>query len=140
MLRTHVLALCAGWVGGLVSRHANLLEQTKSSVVVVTNNRGVFMVGWVGCLSPALAGLCLALLERGHGCLGDSRNKGGAPCSMFIRTQNGSQMNMISGGAHFCVIIMNRPARPLVWLGAEAGEIITTYTNASPRGRRMLNY
>ena len=56
VLCTHVRALCAGWAGGLISLHANLLEQTKQSVVVVTNNRGVFMAGRVGCLLPALAG------------------------------------------------------------------------------------
>jgi hypothetical protein len=50
-------ARASGWVGGSVAHHAHLLEQTKSSVVVVTNNRGVTLVGWVGpsSLSPQLA-------------------------------------------------------------------------------------
>jgi hypothetical protein len=54
------VALCMhvlpGWVGGSVAHHAHLLEQTKSSVVVVTNNRGVlWMGGWVCLLGPQLA-------------------------------------------------------------------------------------
>ena len=55
------------WMGGWVScaHFANLLEQTKRSVVVVTNKRGVLLVGgWV------LLFRCVALLPDPTG-LGD---------------------------------------------------------------------
>ncbi len=47
------MRMSGGWVG-LSAHFANLLEQTKCSVVVVTNHRGVLPVGGWGELAPLL--------------------------------------------------------------------------------------
>mgnify|MGYP000715562630 CR=1 FL=1 len=90
-MRTHVLALCAGWAGGFVSHLANLLEQTKRSVVVVTNNRGVFMAGRVGCPLPALAGF-IGPASAGP-CLPGRFSPKGVPPHDVHSNVNRSQMN-----------------------------------------------